>query len=105
VSEIGDAYRAKLAEGYVLNPRVSMEIISFRPFYILGEVRTPGAYPFAPNLTVVNAIATAQGLTPRGDRKVVFIRRSGETQEKAYALTPDLKVLPGDTIRLGERLF
>lgn len=105
VSEVASTYETKLSDGYLVSPRVSAEIISYRPFFILGEVKSPGKYPYASGLTVMNAIATAAGFTNRAENKTVFIRRSGEAQEKAYPLTPDLMVLPGDTIRLGERFF
>jgi polysaccharide export outer membrane protein len=53
----------------------------------------------------MNAIATAQGFTPRANKNVAFIRRAGATREEALELTPALRVWPGDTIRLGERYF
>lgn len=103
--EVGDLVQAKLADGYLRNPKVSAEIIGYRPFFILGEVKAPGQYPYANSLTVLNAIATAQGFTPRSDRKVAYIRRAGSSDEQAFRLTPDLRVLPGDTVRVGERYF
>ncbi|RYD68063.1 MAG: polysaccharide export protein [Sphingomonadales bacterium] len=93
------------AEGYLRDPKVSVEVVTYRPYFILGEVKTPGQYPFSNGLTIMNAIAAATGFTPRADKKIVFIRRSGEATEKPYALTPDLRVYPGDTIRLAERFF
>jgi polysaccharide biosynthesis/export protein len=104
-TEVIQDMQAKLADGYLKDPKVSMEVITYRPYFILGEIKTPGQYPYTNGLTVTNAIATAAGYTPRADRKVVFIRRSGETAERPYRLTPDLRVYPGDTIRLAERFF
>lgn len=103
--QIASEYHDKLADGYLRDPRVSIEILTYRPYFILGEVKTPGQYPYSTGLTVVNAIAAAQGETPRADHNVVLIRRSGSSEEKPYKRTPDLAVLPGDTIRLPERLF
>jgi polysaccharide export outer membrane protein len=97
--------QGKLAEGYLRDPKVSAEVITYRPFFILGEVKAPGQYPYATGLTVVNAVATAQGFTPRSNRNVALIRRAGSTEEQPYRLTPELRVLPGDTIRIGERFF
>ncbi len=97
--------RDQLAQGYLRDPRVSVEVLTYRPFFILGEVKTPAQYPYVNGLTVMNAIATAGGYTPRAQRKIVYIRRAGEDQERAFKLTPDLTVHPGDTIRLAERLF
>lgn len=103
--EVARMVEARLADGYLRNPRVSMEVMAYRPFFILGEIRSPGQYPYANGLTVTNAIATAQGFTPRARKKYVMIRRFGEAAEVRYLLTPDLRVRPGDTIRLGERYF
>jgi polysaccharide biosynthesis/export protein len=104
-TDVAADIRAKLADGYLRDPRVSAEVITYRPFYILGEVKAPGNYPYVVGLTALNAIATAEGFTPRAEQSRVFIRRFGEEQEKAYELVPDLLIFPGDTIRLGERYF
>ncbi|WP_336966220.1 polysaccharide biosynthesis/export family protein [Sphingobium aquiterrae] len=97
--------QTKLADGYLREPKVGIEVATYRPFFILGEVSAPGQYPYANGLTVMNAIATAQGFTPRADKKVAYIRRAGATREEPLKLTPSLRVFPGDTIRLGERYF
>lgn len=104
-AEVARMVEISLGNGYLRNPRVSMEVISYRPFFILGEVKSPGQYPYANGLTVINAIATAQGFTPRAFKKYVFIRGLGEQIEQKFLLTADLRVQPGDTIRLTERYF
>lgn len=91
--------------GYLRQPNVSVEVANYRPFFILGEVQRPGTYPYSANLTVLNAVATAGGFTPRANRGVVFIRHAGETDEHAYPLQITTPVLPGDTVRIGERFF
>jgi len=106
VGEAADAIEAAyLKDNFLRTPKVSLEITTYRPFFITGEVRLPGQYPYSAGLTVWSAFATSQGLTPRARKKVVYIRRFGDTTEKAYALTPELRVMPGDTIRVAERLF
>lgn len=104
-SEIGEEFQAALANGYLRDPKVSAEITTYRPFFVLGEVKLPGQYPYSSGMTVLNAIAVAQGYTPRASRAVVYIRRAGSETEQAYRLQPDLRVWPGDTIRVGERYF
>lgn len=99
------AIRALFADGYLREPQVSMQVETYRPFFILGEVRSPGQYPYMAGLTALNAIATAEGFTPRASKKTVLIRRFGEQYEQSYVLTPDLRIWPGDTIRLAERFF
>lgn len=105
VEEIRAIVQNRLGDGYLRDPKVSMEVTAYRPFYILGEVKAPGTYPYVSGLTVLNAIATAQGFTPRANQRTIFIRRSGEDREVPYELRPDLRIFPGDTIRLGERYF
>lgn len=95
----------RLKNGYLINPQVSMDVLTYRPFYILGEVAKPGEYPFVNNLTVMNAVARAEGYTYRANKRRVFIKRAGEVEEKRYTLTPNLKIYPGDTVRIGERYF
>jgi protein involved in polysaccharide export with SLBB domain len=74
-------------------------------FYILGEVARPGEYAFTDGLTAMNAVATAGGFTYRANRGRVFIQRQGAPDERSYRLRPDLRIQPGDTIRIGERFF
>lgn len=90
---------------YILNPRVSAEVINYRPYYILGEVGSPGEYPYNSGLTVLNAVAAAGGFTYRANKKVVFIKSVDAATEKAYTLDTNTAVKPGDTIRIGERIF
>ena len=91
--------------GYLVNPSVAVQITQFRPYYILGEVAQPGSYPYTVGLTVRNAVATARGYTYRANTKRVFIQGAGDAKEQLYELSPSTPVLPGDTIRIPERLF
>ena len=90
---------------YIRNPNVSAEVVNYRPFFILGEVQRPGTYPYSASLTVLNAVATAGGFTYRANQNRVFIRHANENVERSYPLTVATPVLPGDTVRIGERLF
>lgn len=102
---IAEDVASRLADGYLRDPKVSIEVLTYRPFFILGEVATPGQYPFLPGLTALNAVATANGFTPRAARRKIYIRARGQQAETPYELTPTLRVFPGDTLRLGERYF
>ncbi len=104
VPEFTEALQTALAE-YVRSPSVSVEVTNYRPFFILGEVQRPGTYPYSASLTVLNAVATAGGFTYRANRGRVYIRHANGTQELEYDLTVATPVLPGDTVRIGERLF
>ncbi len=103
--EFQQAFAEELRDGYLNDPRVSVEVINFRPYYILGEVEAAGEYPFSDGLTVMNAVATAGGFTYRANRRVVFIRRAGSDREIEVPLLAVTEVQPGDTIRIGERFF
>ena len=92
-------------EGYLKDPRVSIEVLTFRPFYILGEVVKPGEYPYSNGITVVNAVALASGFSYRANQKKVLIRHAGATTEEELPLTSMTPVAPGDTIRIAERYF
>lgn len=104
VPEFTEALRTALQE-YVRTPNVSVEVTNYRPFFILGEVTRPGSYPYVIDLTVMNAVATAGGFTYRANRSRVFIRHANAPDEAAYPLTATTPVLPGDTVRIGERIF
>ena len=90
---------------YLVNPRVTVEILSHRPFYIIGEVKTAGEYPYKTGLNVVSALALAGGYTPRADTGYVYIKRASEVREREYPALPSVAVLPGDLIRVPERYF
>lgn len=105
VAEFQRAVEEGLKQGYLLDPKVSAEVLTYRPFFVLGEVGSPGTYPYTNGLTVLNAVATAGGFTYRADTKKVYIRRGGGGDEEVYRLTTSTAVAPGDTIRIGERFF
>lgn len=90
---------------YLRNPKVTVDIASFRPFYILGEVTKPGEYPYKNGLNVMSAIALAGGSTYRASRSVVLIQHPGEKEFKEYPLSPNIPVQPGDLVRVPERYF
>ena len=94
-----------LRQGYINEPRVSAEVLNYRPFYILGEVKKPGEYPYTNNLTVLNAVATAEGFSYRANTRGVYSKRADGVGEQAFPLTTATQVAPGDTIRIGERFF
>lgn len=94
-----------LKDGIVREPSVTVEVATYRPFYLMGEVGAPGNYAFMPGLTVANAVAAAGDFTERASRRRVFIRHAGESAEREYPLTTTTLVRPGDTVRIPERRF
>ena len=95
----------KLKDGYLVDPRVSIQILQFRPIYLIGEVNQPGRYPYSDGLTLLNAIALSGGFTYRADKDDIEIRR-GDSIANVEA-EDGLKILvqPGDVIQVNERFF
>lgn len=94
---------AELRNGFLKDPRVSVEVLNYRPFYILGEVNQPGSYPYRAGMTILNAAAMAGGFTYRADESDIEVSRGGSAAPRV--LEPTTIVQPGDVIRVGERLF
>ena len=95
----------KFKDGYLVNPRISVEVLNFRPFFILGEVNEPGSYPYVNGITVLNAVALAGGFTHRARRDRVIIQRGKGEDRKEFKAEKDEAVYPGDSIRVTERFF
>jgi polysaccharide export outer membrane protein len=96
---------AKLRNGYIREPSVAVEIESYRPFFILGEVQAPGQYPYVPNMTVESAIAIAGGFSPRAKRDVVTLTHTDGSGVMRYEVPLGTSLKPGDTVQVGERWF
>lgn len=97
----------RLSEGgYVLYPRVSVEVLENRSFFILGEVATPGEYPHSGEMTLEQAVAKAGGFTPRAGKDTVILKRQSWPEPRLIRLerTP-LKIAPGDTVTIREAFF
>ncbi len=102
--EFEKVYAGKLRDAQILrDPRVSAEVVSFRPIYVLGEVKKPGQYAYVSGMTVQKAVALAEGYTYRASESTVEITRSGKKFK--VDVTPMTKVFPGDEIRIPERFF
>lgn len=103
--EFETAVAAALRDGYLKDPRVNVEVLNFRPFYIIGEVENGGEYDFVPEMTVLNAVALAGGYTYRADDRRIFVTKAGTNTEVEHRMESAIKVLPGDIIRVPERFF
>jgi polysaccharide export outer membrane protein len=95
----------KLRRGYIRDPSVAVEIESYRPFFILGEVAAPGQYPYVPNMSVESAVAIAGGFSPRARRDSVTLTHTGESGVSRFAVPLGTALGPGDTVLVGERWF
>lgn len=96
---------ARLARNFIRNPDVSVEVQTYRPFFVLGEVQRAGQYPYVSGMTAQTAIAIAGGHTYRADQRGVTITRQfGDRLIRGYAPL-ETPILPGDTIDVDERFF
>ncbi len=96
--------RAGLDKSFEIDPAVRVEVLNFRPFYIYGEVKRAGSYPYAPGLTVQRAVDMAGGYTPGARRAPVKLVREGDKGMANVMAAPDAPVLPGDIIEVSRRL-
>ncbi|HLT01930.1 MAG TPA: polysaccharide biosynthesis/export family protein [Geminicoccaceae bacterium] len=99
-----DIEEALKSGGYLVEPQVSIEVLNYRPFYIIGEVNNPGSFEYVNGMTVINAVALAGGFTYRADQDDIIISRGGSSGTQIQA-APDTEVLPGDIIEVTERFF
>jgi polysaccharide export outer membrane protein len=94
-----------LRNGYIRDPSVAVEIESYRPFFILGEVAAPGQYPYVPNMSVESAVAIAGGFSPRARRDLVTLTHSDSAGSSRVVVPLGTPLNPGDTVLVGERWF
>jgi len=94
-----------LVPNYMRNPRINVEILAYRPIYVVGQVQKPGQYPYVNDMTMLNAIGLAGGFTSQAKESIVHVRHEGETKEMEVATSQPLLIRPGDTIRVDTTLF
>jgi polysaccharide export outer membrane protein len=95
----------KLRNGYIRDPSVAVEIETYRPFFILGEVAAPGQYPYVPNMSVESAVAIAGGFSPRAQRDRVTLTHADHSGPSRAVVPLGTPLSPGDTVLVGERWF
>jgi polysaccharide biosynthesis/export protein len=103
--ELEQMLTKKFKSKYLRDPKVTVDVASYRPIYVLGEVQKPGEYAYRSGLNVVSALAVAGGATYRASKSKVLIQRSGEKQLKEHEMDPAIPVMPGDVVRVPERYF
>ncbi|RDJ23297.1 polysaccharide export protein [Bosea caraganae] len=99
------AIEGRLRGGFLREPKVSVEVDAYRPFFVLGEVTNSGQFPFVNGMTVQTAVAIAGGFTPRGQRDWAEVTRQIDGQTVTGAVPITYPVQPGDTIVIKERWF
>jgi protein involved in polysaccharide export with SLBB domain len=94
-----------LANGYLKQPRVSIEVTTYRPFYVVGEVMKPGQYPYSNGMTASSAVALAGGYSGKAVTSVVYIRHQGDNTEQRIPTGDALEIRPGDVVRINSTAF
>ncbi|HRJ12325.1 MAG TPA: polysaccharide biosynthesis/export family protein [Alphaproteobacteria bacterium] len=105
VAELQMRIAQHLSQGFLLNPRVSVQVMNYRPFFILGEVNRPNQYPYVEGMKVINAVAVAGGYTYRANERSMTIVRGNDPTRSKQPADPTTIVMPGDTIEIQERFF
>jgi polysaccharide export outer membrane protein len=95
----------RLADGYLEDPKVSIEITTYRPFYVIGEVNRPGEYAYVNGMSALNAVALAGGYTNRANEDTIYIRRNGSMREEKLDADQMTRIFPGDVIRVPMSTF
>jgi polysaccharide export outer membrane protein len=103
--QLAQRIAARLRQGYVRDPNVSVEIETYRPFFILGEVTNPGQYPYVANMTAETAVAIAGGFAPRAYKQTVDLTRTAHGQQLRAEVPITAPLRPGDTVTVKERWF
>lgn len=105
LQELEKRVRLAFQDGYIRDPKISIEVLNYRPFYVIGEVNAPGSYPYRSGLSVLTAVAMGGGYTFRADEDDITVKRAGTTSGDPIKVSPDTIILPGDVVRVGERLW
>ncbi|MBS0275911.1 MAG: polysaccharide export protein [Proteobacteria bacterium] len=103
--DVERAITAKFADGFLKQPRVNVEVTQYRPFYVLGEVNRPGAYPYVDGMSVQNAVADAGGYTEKAIESGFYVRHAGETKETYVSANGPAAIYPGDVVRIESSMF
>src|SRR5665213_2825141 len=103
--QVEGAVTNKLADGFVNQPRVNVQVQQYRPFYVLGEVNKPGEYPYVNEMNVSNAVAVAGGYTLKAIESGFYVRRNGDPHEVYMSADSGAKIYPGDIVRIDSSPF
>lgn len=105
VADVREMVKRGLADGYLKKPEVQVLVTEYRSFFVNGEVRRPGGYPFLPGLTVQKAVAVAGGLTERASTRKMFLVKENDPRAKRVKVDINAVIMPGDTLIIEEGVF
>jgi protein involved in polysaccharide export with SLBB domain len=105
VSQLQETLTAGLKPDYLVDPRISVSIVQYRPFFVNGEVKSPGAKAFQPGLTLRKAVSLAGGFTERANKKVLLLIADDDPEFEETKVGLDYRVRPGDIITVQDTFF
>lgn len=105
IGKLSDTIRARLADGYLVDPSVSVTVLEYRQFFIYGQVKQPGAYPYQPGLTLQKAVAVAGGFTERASSSKFFVLSENQADSAPVKIELNSAINPGDTVTIDESFF
>ncbi len=105
ITELQSDITVALDRDFIVNPRVSIEVVNYRPFFVLGEVNKPGSYEYIEGMNVRMAVGLGGGYSRRARKEPVIIIRANDPEQTRHEVGPETLVLPGDMIEVERRLF
>lgn len=105
VGELQNAIADGLRGDYLIDPKVRVNVLEYRPFYITGEVKEPGGYPYQAGLTIEKAVSLAAGFTERANKKSILVQSEKSSDRKPRKVSLNSQVRPGDIITIEESFF
>ena len=105
VGELERIIREGLRGRYLVNPQVTVTINEYRNFYINGQIKRPGGYPYVPGLTVIKAVSIAGGFSERAAQDKIFVVRENDSAQKRIKVGLNTAVHPGDIVTVEESFF
>ncbi|MSP52964.1 MAG: polysaccharide export protein [Gammaproteobacteria bacterium] len=105
LNEFENKLKGKLSPDYLLNPKIAIQVLNYRPFYILGEVKSPSSYPYVSGMSYLTAVAIAGGFSYRAKESAVYVIHASNPEQKEIETKLEESVQPGDIIRVDERFF
>lgn len=105
VEQLEAIVRVPLDQSFIVDPQVSVQVLTYRPIFVLGEVKTPGKYEYSAAMTVREAVALSGGYTRRARTSSMTLVRPAPGGRTTYDAVEDTPLFPGDTVEIQRRIF
>lgn len=105
LSELRSVILEGLKPDYLLDPKLSVSIVEYRPFFLSGEVKSPGSHAYQPGITLRQAVSLAGGFTERASQSKIFVVHENDPSQERAKVGLNYRVRPGDTITVEQSFF